>query len=811
MPKRLTELSVRDILKRAEMHYSRGMYSLARDDYAAVLAEGHSLEVPQQAELRWRLAMCCVVLGRNDEADAVLELAGALPQLPAIYAPRFAAVRGFAALSRGDYDIAREVLRGSVEAMRGHGDREGLVKALRWLAQTHLRTGDLESAFSEGYCALSEARALGADADAGHAHSVLCVALMQRGQYEPSISHGREALEIATRLGHQVGIIRHNLNLSVAIRLSGDLDLAATHALRALAAAEEADVKVLVINARLAAARALRESGRLEPARELVEGALDIAQKSERERDHVLVLEDLGDLDYAAGKTRAALEKYRVAWRKAERIAAEGDLVAELGWRIGLAQLELGDTEGAKSWIDKSLEVGEKAGERKELALALRARGVWNASVGHEPEARVDFESALGELETLRVPYELGRTHLAYAKALAECAGDSEGTVSERRRHLAAARRLFERIGAERGLRDTVEAEIRLVAGREVERVSRGTASDTRGAKALGTEWQSAAFRASLDECTKLGPTSLPILLTGSTGTGKTILAEALHALGRGQEGEFFPVNCAAMPDHLQESELFGHRKGAFTGADREHPGILREAGRGTVLLDEIDKTSLEFQAKLLHVLDNYEVRPVGSTRRVPVEARIICATNRDLFALVEAGKFLEDLHHRLMGGVIEVPKLRDRLEDLELLSSFLLNDVCGVERIAVPELTNDAWAVLRGHDWPGNVRELRSLLHRTIALNREANYITGEMILSSAPKGSTIGRDRTASAGPTPKVAVGLAERMENAERDEILRALDDAGGVRRKAAEMLGVSYRGLGKKMVRLGIDAPPRSRD
>ncbi|GJM43900.1 MAG: hypothetical protein DHS20C21_07420 [Gemmatimonadota bacterium] len=800
MKPRLHDLPVGDQYRRAEMHFSRGMLSLASEEFEGLLSSGAELPVEIEAEVRWRLATCCVGTGRMDDADLSLDVALELPGISDRTVARLESVRGYASLGRGQYPLALATLKEAVESLRRVADPVGLAHALRWLAQTHLRLGDLEPAFEAAYCALAETRHLGLESDAGSAHGILCVAFIQRGQYTAAIEHGKQALDIATRLGHQNGTIRHNLHLSIAIRLSGDLELAARHALRALATAEETDAPNLVISARLSAARALRESGRLEAARELVEGALEITRTSQRERDHVLVLEDLGDLDLYAGNLRAALEKYRRAWRRAESIAAEGDLVAELGWRIGFALMELGDQEGAEPWLNKSLDVCLKAGERKEHALALRARGLWHARGGREEQARQDLDEALAALEGLNVPYEIARTHLAIDRALEECGGDSKATIDARKRHLSMARRLFERIQSVHLLRQTEEAQVRLATDGSPDARVPVRARSSLGAKALETQWPSPVFEMSLEECRKLGPTSLPILLIGETGTGKTLLAEALHHLGRGQEGEFFPVNCAALPDHLQESELFGHRKGAFTGAEREHPGIFREAARGTVFLDEIDKTTLEFQAKLLHVLDTREVRPVGSTRRVPVEARIVCATNRDLFALVTDGKFLADLHHRLMGGVIEVPALRNRIEDLRLLGDVLIREVCALERAPVPTLAESAWQLLASHGWPGNVRELKSLLHRTVALTRGASELTAESFLDSAPRGSTLQGRSASRAIPSND----LSARMATAERDEILQALEKSDGVRRKAAELLGISYRGLGKKMVRLGIE-------
>jgi two-component system response regulator PilR (NtrC family) len=190
----------------------------------------------------------------------------------------------------------------------------------------------------------------------------------------------------------------------------------------------------------------------------------------------------------------------------------------------------------------------------------------------------------------------------------------------------------------------------------------------------------------------------------------------------------------------------------------------------------------------------------------VAVESRIVCATNRDLDKLVEQGRFLDDLHHRLMGGVIEVPPLRRRSEDLRLLAGHLLDEVCALERTNRPEIAEDGWRLLIGHDWPGNVRELKALLHRAVALNPGVEELTANRILESAPRGSTLSGKRVSRTMP----ARDLTERLANTERQEILVALEKSDGVRRKAAEILGISYRGLGKKMVRLGIEGSRKKR-
>lgn len=784
--------------RQAELHLSRGMYATARTSYEDLLEQSPRLDAEEAGALSWRLAYCLVMLGKLDEADRRIDEALRIPGISERIRARLHAVRSCASQARGDYLTAKTQAEDAARDLRTLGDSAGLTAALRWLAVTHLRLGNLEAAFENAYAALGEARHGELLADVAHARSLLSTAFIQRAMYQEAMEHAREAMEISERLGHQSAMVRNALHLSIAARLAGLLDDAARHATRALASAEESESPNLKVSARLALSRAFRELGRIDEAREILDGAAKLVEKSERDRDHVLVLEDQGDLDTFAGNHRSALAKYRKAWQKAEGIAANGDLVSELGWRIGTTLLELGEPEAAPTWIEKSLTIGERAGERKEVALALRARSLWHAKCGREDEARRDLQDTVSRLEALGTPYELARTHLTFDTVLEIVAENSPAIREERVRHLLCARVLFERCGAAAGVRAAetgVQRAIRTNSGIEGIRGVRGPG---RAARVLDTSWKSSSFRETLDVCRKLGPSSLPLLLCGESGTGKTLVAAALHDLGRGREGDFFAVNCAALPEQLQESELFGHRKGAFTGADRDHAGIFREAGRGTVFLDEIDKTTLTFQAKLLQVLDTHEVRPVGASRLILVEARIIGATNRNLEELVAQGKFLEDLHHRLGAGMIHVPPLRRRREDLRALVPLLLDEVCSLERVPAPGLADDAWDVLAGHDWPGNVRELKSLLHRAIALNPATAVLDAAMVRASAPHGSRL-RDQMTGNSQTSD----LSDRMVHTEREEILRALVKADGVRKKAAELLGVSYRGLGKKMARLGI--------
>jgi transcriptional regulator with AAA-type ATPase domain len=217
-----------------------------------------------------------------------------------------------------------------------------------------------------------------------------------------------------------------------------------------------------------------------------------------------------------------------------------------------------------------------------------------------------------------------------------------------------------------------------------------------------------------LAKLARVAPSELPIVLQGETGVGKEVLASAVHRLS-GRPGQFVAINCGAIPEHLVESELFGHRKGAFTGADSERPGLVRASDGGTLFLDEIGDLVPSSQAALLRVLQEREVRPVGGTRSVPVDLRVVAATHDDLGRLVEAGTFRQDLHARLMGYTLAVPPLRERKEDLGLLVRSLLSR--GGTNTALPELTIAAARTLGSYDWPLNIRELERCLSAAAVL----------------------------------------------------------------------------------------------
>jgi transcriptional regulator with GAF, ATPase, and Fis domain len=302
-----------------------------------------------------------------------------------------------------------------------------------------------------------------------------------------------------------------------------------------------------------------------------------------------------------------------------------------------------------------------------------------------------------------------------------------------------------------------------------------------------------------LDEVRKVAPTTATVLLRGETGTGKELLARAVHELGPRRSGPFVRVNCAALSPALFESELFGHEKGAFTGAQQRRPGRFELADGGTLLLDEIGEIPLELQPKLLRVLQERELERVGGATTVRVDVRIVAATNRDLRAEIATGRFREDLFYRLAVFPIDVPPLRDRMQDCSVLVDGFVRALARRLGKPIGGVTEGASARLLRYDWPGNVRELANVLERAAIVAR-GTRITEDDLPSLVRAGPTM------HAAPAPPSRDPTGDRLEHVERAHILAVLgrtswtiEGKGG----AAAALGLAPSTLRSRMVQLGI--------
>ncbi len=284
----------------------------------------------------------------------------------------------------------------------------------------------------------------------------------------------------------------------------------------------------------------------------------------------------------------------------------------------------------------------------------------------------------------------------------------------------------------------------------------------------------------------RVAPTDVPVLVTGESGTGKELVARRIHARSARAAGPFVAVNAAALPESLAESELFGHERGAFTGADRARAGRFEEAHGGTLFLDEIGELAPALQAKLLRVLEDRRVRRLGSEKDVTVDVRLVAATNRDLAREAETGVFRRDLYFRLAVVPIALPPLRERPGDVPLLARHFVSRLAARHRLPEPELTPEALDVLGAQGWPGNVRELRNALERAVVV-RGGLAIRAEDVRPAASSG-----------------APALTLDEETREREAALEALRLSGGNRDAAARRLGISVRTLYYRLRRWGLN-------
>ncbi|ONG47263.1 sigma-54-dependent Fis family transcriptional regulator [Pseudoroseomonas deserti] len=313
------------------------------------------------------------------------------------------------------------------------------------------------------------------------------------------------------------------------------------------------------------------------------------------------------------------------------------------------------------------------------------------------------------------------------------------------------------------------------------------------GAEDLGLVGRSPVMARLRERIRRLGATSLPLIVLGPTGTGKELVARALHQVSDRRAGPFIAVHCGALPGELLESELFGHIKGAFTGAHRDRPGLVEAAHRGTLFLDEVGEMPPPMQVKLLRFLADGSFLPVGGREMRRAEVRIVAATHRDLEAMVAAGTFREDLFFRLKGFVMRTPALAERADDISLLAAVFLQRVAPGAR-----LTPDALSWLAARDWPGNVRELRAVVETAGALATEGEGVDAALLRFAAGEAEEEQEAPPAGAGPGQLDAAiaALESRM-------LRQALAETGGNQSEAARRLGISRPGLIKKMARLGL--------
>jgi len=300
----------------------------------------------------------------------------------------------------------------------------------------------------------------------------------------------------------------------------------------------------------------------------------------------------------------------------------------------------------------------------------------------------------------------------------------------------------------------------------------------------------------------KVADTDSTILLLGESGTGKELIAKAIHYNSSRRHYPFVPVNCGAIPAELLESELFGHEKGAFTGAISTRQGRFERAHRGTIFLDEVAEMPLHLQVKLLRVLQEREFERVGGNKTIQVDVRIIAATNRDLEEAVEKGRFRKDLYYRLNVIPIVLPPLREKREDVPLLVNHFLNLMCRKKKRRIKGISEEAMNILMNYSWPGNVRELENIIERIVILKQD----NGPIMPKDIPLKIRGFKDTSSIPLDIPDGGINLPQILDELEKGLIEKALNKAGGIKSRAADLLGINRTTLIEKMRKKGMLTP-----
>jgi DNA-binding NtrC family response regulator/Tfp pilus assembly protein PilF len=659
------------------------------------------------------------------------------------------------------------------------GDLSLSASALNQLGMVAYREGDLHRTRDLYEQALALHRRLGDEWAAARVRNNLGLVHKNLCEWEAAIAHHSAALESYRRLGRFADTGPVLKNLGIVYQKSGDW-MRADECYRG---AEEVFLQVGdgLLLARVAIGRGniARLQRRFIDAESLLLGAVERARSHDARREEVLALEFLGELDMDRGRPESAMARYQDALTRAERMAPEGDLVVELERRRSEALCALQRLDEAELACQRARRLARRIEDRLEHAITHRVGGEIALARGRRDEAVESWKIAVTLLTDCRERLELGRAHMMLGRV-------SEDPLGARR-HIYRAVSLFADLSTPYWL-EQAEAELQRLAGPAPE------PAPARPASLLGRRHRAPSLVACSHPmkvvesvARRAAATELSVLLTGETGTGKELIARTIHSLSPRASRPFLAVNCGALRPDLALSQLFGHRKGAFTGAHAEGVGLVEAAHGGTLFLDEVGELPHDVQVTLLRFLESGEYLRLGETQVRRADVRVIAATNRELRGLDGERVFRRDLLFRLNEIEIRLPSLRERREDILPLARHFLAFYGGLEG---PPLGADAEGVLLAHAWPGNVRELENVMKRVAALHSGNGSLSGGDLLPFLSQ-----------EAPAPARANGAHD-----ERAAILAAYEQAGGNKSRLAELLGVSRKTLYARLKRFGIDLP-----
>jgi len=772
-------------LRIAHLHLVRGDFGAARVELDEIEATSAGLDAAQAARIQADRAWARYLAGDGDAAEgaarAGLALCNELAEGEDVASIRIGLrnTQGKIHLDQDRFDEARGLFLANLDEARAMGLPAEEVRALVQLGQTSLQLGDLSHA-EEWYQAARElADGIGEHRYLGACLQHLGVLAERRRDYGRALDRYHEAVTIWKKVGHRSYLAWVGLDLGKLYLRLGDVSRATAMADLAERLCDREPPVATRINLALLRGRIAATECRYIEASERFSHARELAREADQPERETRALLDLATLELERGRSDRAKRLLSDELRS----PVQGPLRTKALLLGGRAALEQGELEAARAQLGEALELSDTQGD---------------------PEAGWQARFLLAS-----VSRKLGR--LAEARRLLRDAAAAEDRV-----RASVPADLVEAI-AEQPLRVALRRAMGDEQSREV------PSSPRRRAEAPQPEpcdacgpivGQHPRMRQIFAHIEKVAPTDALVLVRGESGTGKELIAEAIHRLSRRSSRPLVKVNCGALVESLLLSELFGHERGAFTGATQRRKGRFEIADGGTIFLDEIGDISPKTQVALLRVLQNQEFERVGGTESIRVDVRIICATNRDLEEMVRAGTFREDLYYRLRGVLMEVPPLRERGDDIELLADHFLARIARERSAAPRRLTPAAATLLRSHGWPGNVRELENVL-------RSVSLFADTELLDAGDFGDYPELRQAAPAGPSPQPGpvapdnghspyarirdrgISLKELKKEIEARCIAEALADADGNITRAAELLGMKRPRLSQLVKEHGI--------
>jgi transcriptional regulator with PAS, ATPase and Fis domain len=666
------------------------------------------------------------------------------------------------ASSGGDNLLLADIFVTLGETLRNMGEYREAEKALR----------DAESIFRRNDCPEGQSRAL----------NQLAGLFFRRNDYKNALAVLMDAVEITRRLGDKKKIAYMMGNIGRIFTFLGEFDNAEHHLKINIELSEELSDETETGRAYLSLGYLYIQQAEYAIAEQTLQKAYPHIVAANDVRDEVIYLTYVGELQYKSGRYDEARATLTEALGMAEKIQRDGTMAGRIMRHLAELYVREGNHRVAARFVSKAMAIFEKVSDLVETGALYKLKSIVAEASGQNTEGRLFMMKAIELLADSGVRWEK-------AEALVAAGNSKLFNLRERVTYLFRAEEFYTRSRVGR-MADEVARMID-----ELEHVSGASQAD--GAKASAAsatvDYVTACpeivqFKARLP---MFGRSDLPVLLTGETGVGKDHLARYFHSVVC-PNGPYVAINCASLPETLLESELFGYRRGAFTGADNNKLGLFVAANGGVLLLDEIGDMPLSLQAKLLGVLESRKVTPLGGVTPVEFNVKLLAATNKNLEEMVEAGTFRRDLYYRLSGITFRIPPLRDRKGDIPLLLTHFM-----VKRSLLrsdEKVETELLKQFLSYDWPGNIRELDNSVKRL------------EVLAGMVAEGNLVELARSIFERDTPAVRGTLFDRVEEFERRLIVEALLAANGNKCEAARLLGVHEATVRMKLKRYGLGHP-----